>query len=180
MLRRTIQSSFFSRSQPRHQSGAALIIGQNRCVSYGGNSRGNEDTYEQNIMSTKSAYQEIVKVDYTDTQQSTDLCNLLNSYAMDPKGGGDPINSTTLLSLPSQLRNFGHATSFIVYIDTDYGRQQPAALANCILSFSTFAAMPILNIHDVFVHADFRGRGLSQALLKHGRFLTVSQTKTVN
>lgn len=176
MLRRTIQSSFFSRvlqlKLNHHSGGATLLISQNRCFSYGDNKQGNEDTNDPTQQKIMSTYQKIVKVDYTNTQQSTDLCNLLNSYAMDPKGGGEPIDSSILSSLPSQLQKFGHATSFIVYIDTDDGRQQPAALANCILSFSTFAAKPILNIHDVFVDVDFRGRGLSQALLKHGMFLT--------
>jgi GNAT superfamily N-acetyltransferase len=115
---------------------------------------------------------EIVKVDYTNEQQSTDLCSLLNGYAMDPKGGGEPIDPSTLAGLPSQLRRFGNATSFIIYVkSSDDGTQLPAALANCILGFSTFNARPLLNIHDMYVDQNFRGRGFSQKLLQHGTLL---------
>jgi GNAT superfamily N-acetyltransferase len=38
-------------------------------------------------------------------------------------------------------------------------------LIDCFAGFSTFAARPLLNIHDIVVHADVRGRGIGQALL---------------
>jgi predicted GNAT family acetyltransferase len=116
----------------------------------------------------------IVKVDYTNKEQSKDLCNLLNGYAMDPKGGGEPIAPETLESLPSQLQSFGNATSFILYVtenDGTHSKTHSAALANCILGFSTFNARPLLNIHDLFVKDGFRGRGFSQMLLRHGMYV---------
>jgi GNAT superfamily N-acetyltransferase len=43
---------------------------------------------------------------------------------------------------------------------------KPAGLINCIEGFSTFACKPLLNIHDVVVLAEFRGKGISSQLLK--------------
>ncbi len=51
--------------------------------------------------------------------------------------------------------------SAIAYVD-----DQPAALVNYAEGFSSFAAKPLINIHDLVVHADFRGRGLSHRLLE--------------
>ena len=82
------------------------------------------------------------------------------------------MDPSILASLPSQLQKFGNATSFIVYATSANGEKQPAALANCIFGFSTFNARPLMNIHDMFVHKDFRGRGYSQKLLQHGTSLS--------
>jgi GNAT superfamily N-acetyltransferase len=51
------------------------------------------------------------------------------------------------------------ALSLIAYVD-----EQPAGLANCFVGFSTFAARPLVNIHDLFVDARFRGTGIGRAL----------------
>jgi ribosomal protein S18 acetylase RimI-like enzyme len=38
-------------------------------------------------------------------------------------------------------------------------------MAICLLGFSTFRARPLINIHDIAVHPDFRGQGIGRALL---------------
>ena len=43
---------------------------------------------------------------------------------------------------------------------------EPAGLINCFEGFSTFAAKPLVNIHDVYVKTEYRKQGISQALLK--------------
>ncbi len=40
-----------------------------------------------------------------------------------------------------------------------------ARLATCFRGFSTFAALPILNISDLAVLPEYRGRGFSRSLL---------------
>jgi GNAT superfamily N-acetyltransferase len=41
----------------------------------------------------------------------------------------------------------------------------PAGLAVCFRGFSTFAARPLINIHDYFVLPTFRGTGIGRMLL---------------
>nr|WP_246388233.1 GNAT family N-acetyltransferase [Novosphingobium fluoreni] len=41
---------------------------------------------------------------------------------------------------------------------------RPVGLAICFTGFSTFAAAPVVNIHDVSVHSAQRGRGIARAL----------------
>ena len=99
-------------------------------------------------------------VNYADKLQGQLLVRLLDGYAQDPLGGGTPLNQDVRENLPSRLAQIPHAFSFIAYSD-----ETPAGLINCFEGFSTFAAKPLVNIHDLFVVPEFRGQGISQALL---------------
>ncbi|MEM8860767.1 MAG: GNAT family N-acetyltransferase, partial [Chloroflexota bacterium] len=79
----------------------------------------------------------IKQIDYTNPQEAADLQLLLNSYAQDPMGGGEPLDSENLSVLPKRLADFPTAFSLIAYVNG-----QPAGLANCFWGFSTFAAKP--------------------------------------
>jgi ribosomal protein S18 acetylase RimI-like enzyme len=48
-----------------------------------------------------------------------------------------------------------------------YDADQCVGMATIIEGFSTFRAAPLLNIHDMVVASEFRGRGISHALLRH-------------
>jgi GNAT superfamily N-acetyltransferase len=100
-------------------------------------------------------------VDYQDNEQVSVLIDLLNHYANDPMGGGKALSEEVRKTLPEKLANFPGAFSFIVYVDG-----KPAAFTNCLMGFSTFKAKPLVNIHDLAVHGDYRGRGLSHVLLE--------------
>ncbi|WP_448213437.1 GNAT family N-acetyltransferase [Colwellia sp. MEBiC06753] len=103
----------------------------------------------------------IVKaVDYQNQQQMNELLELLDGYAKDPMGGGEPLNEEVRNKLASEMAARGFVFSFIAYLD-----DVPVGLANCIESFSTFAAKPVINIHDMAVVNGYRGKGISQALL---------------
>ena len=45
------------------------------------------------------------------------------------------------------------------------GGVHPAGLLNCMEGFSTFAARPLLNIHDCCVATAFRRQGISSQML---------------
>jgi GNAT superfamily N-acetyltransferase len=100
-------------------------------------------------------------VDYADEEQGELLVTLLDGYARDPFGGGTPLPDSVRETLPSRLARIPTAFSFLAYVD---GR--PAGLINCFEGFSTFAARPLVNVHDLFVLEEFRGNGVSQALLR--------------
>lgn len=103
---------------------------------------------------------EIVRVDYSHPQQTQDLVYLLNAYASDPMGGGSPLSDTVQQTLVHELSKRDFALSFIAYVDA-----RPAGLLNAFEGFSTFAAKPLINIHDLIVLPGFRGMDISQRLL---------------
>ncbi|MFK4754122.1 MULTISPECIES: GNAT family N-acetyltransferase [Oceanospirillaceae] len=103
---------------------------------------------------------DIVAVDFLNPRHAADLVALLNAYATDPMGGGEPLPLACRASLVARLATLPYAHSWIAYVN-----DQPAGLLNAFEGFSTFKAQPLLNIHDLAVNADFRGLGLSQQLL---------------
>jgi ribosomal protein S18 acetylase RimI-like enzyme len=103
---------------------------------------------------------DLVTVDYDDPQQAEDLVYLLDSYAQDSMGGGEPLAQTTKENLAMSLSKVPNAFSVICYVDG-----QAAGLINCFEAFSTFKCKPLVNIHDVAVLSEFRGLGISQKML---------------
>lgn len=104
----------------------------------------------------------IQPVDFDDPACTDDFLNLLDHYMRSPSGTGKPMPAALRTSLPAELRKRPTVLSFLAYQD---GRA--AGLINCVEGFSTFAGKPLLNIHDIIVHEDFRRRGMARALLAH-------------
>ncbi len=103
---------------------------------------------------------EVFKADYLNQKHEKEIPELLDGYASDPMGGGQPLNETVKKNLVKALSELQHAFSIIAYVDG-----QPAGLVNCFEAFSTFACKPLINIHDFVVLKDYRGNGLSQKML---------------
>lgn len=103
---------------------------------------------------------EVLQADYGNAQHAQDLVYLLNAYAADPMGGGIPLTDVVQCSLVEELAKRDFALSLLAYVDG-----KPAGLLNAFEGFSTFAAKPLINIHDVIVLKEFRGLQLSQKLL---------------
>jgi len=100
-------------------------------------------------------------VDYNNPEQGADLVELLNCYASDAMGGGNALSEDINNKLCAELAKVPNAFSIIIYVE-----DKPAALVNCFQGFSTFKCKPLVNIHDLAVHPEFRGQGLSQKLLQ--------------
>lgn len=103
---------------------------------------------------------EVVRADYANPGHARIIVELLDAYARDPMGGGEPLRAEVRSGLVGALGRLPHASSLIAFADGE-----PAGLANCFEGFSTFAGRPLLNIHDFVVLAAYRGRGISQAML---------------
>ncbi len=99
-------------------------------------------------------------VDYENPKHGADLVFLLDYYASGASGGGKGLPETVKDSLVENLAKIPHAFSILCYSD-----EQPAGLANGFHLFSTFKGKPLVNVHDLIVHADFRRQGVSQILL---------------
>lgn len=103
---------------------------------------------------------EIRQVDFADEGHRAGVVKVLDSYASDPIGGGQPLSSEVQARLIPALRD--HPTS-LVFLAFDEG--QAVGIAVCFVGFSTFQARPLVNIHDLAVVPDYRGRGIGRALL---------------
>ena len=104
---------------------------------------------------------QIRRVDYQLPRDRTSLTRLLNGYAQDPMGGGEALQPAVLQTLCDALAVRPYTFSFIAW-----NGDEALGLVNCFESFSTFKAQPLVNIHDLVVRADARGRGVGQALLQ--------------
>jgi ribosomal protein S18 acetylase RimI-like enzyme len=94
---------------------------------------------------------------------------LLNEYAKDDMGGGEPLSTYSQANLVKEMAKRPTIHVVLAFVDG-----KPAGLINCIEGFSTFACKPLLNIHDVVVLAEFRGRGISSLLLKKAQAIAES------
>lgn len=97
--------------------------------------------------------------DYTDPVDASAVVDLLDAYARDPMGGGEPLTDETRAHLVERLAQHAGAFSLIARVEG-----VPVGLANCFTGFSTFAARPLVNLHDIAVLPDHRGRGVARAL----------------
>ena len=110
-----------------------------------------------------------------DNKNSIDLCeavlsdavhaqailNLLSIYALDPMGGGESLSDYAKKNLIAELAN--RSDNLIILA---FDKNRPVGLVNCFEGFSTFVCKPLLNLHDVIVHPEYRGRGISTMMLK--------------
>ena len=115
-------------------------------------------------MSTEHAFSAaatIRRVNYALPRDRAALTSLLNGYALDPMGGGEAIQPEVLARLCDALATKPYAFSFMAWRG-----DEALGLVNCFEGFSTFKALPLVNIHDLAVRADARGRGVGQALLQ--------------
>ena len=97
---------------------------------------------------------------FEDPADGEAILHVLNTYAMDPVGGGRPLTAEVRTRLLPVLREHGRALVLLAFDGPD-----PVGLATCFLGVSTFQARPLLNIHDLAVVPTHRGRGIGRALL---------------
>jgi GNAT superfamily N-acetyltransferase len=102
---------------------------------------------------------EVFLADYHDAAQAAAVVNLLNAYASDPAGGGEPLDPAVRENLPAALAARPQAFSVLAF---EGG--QPVGLINCLEGFSTFACKPLVNVHDVVVLPSHRGQGVAQKM----------------
>jgi ribosomal protein S18 acetylase RimI-like enzyme len=85
---------------------------------------------------------------------------VLDSYASDPKGGGQGLSADVKGRLIGVLRD--HPTTLVLLA---VGDGEPVGVAVCFVGISTFRARPLVNVHDLAVLPEYRGRGVGRALL---------------
>jgi ribosomal protein S18 acetylase RimI-like enzyme len=101
----------------------------------------------------------IIQADLTRHDHAQAYLTLMSHYASDPMGGGEDLCDYAKHNLVKALLQRQD-----VFVVLAFHNQQPAALLTAFEGFSTFSCKPLLNVHDVIVFEDFRGRGVSALL----------------
>lgn len=112
----------------------------------------------------------IVQANLTNPQHAQAVLHLLNAYALDPMGGGEPLSGFVQDNLVAELQKRPNVLAILVMVG-----DEPAGLAVCVEGFSTFACKPLLNVHDMVVLPQFRGRKLSHHILAKAQELAVQR-----
>ncbi|MDE2584182.1 MAG: GNAT family N-acetyltransferase [Betaproteobacteria bacterium] len=103
---------------------------------------------------------QICPTELADPGHAAAFLDLLEHYACDPMGGGTGLKPEVRASLVAELLRVPHFHSALAWHEG-----VAVGLINCFAGFSTFAAKPLLNIHDIVVRREYRGTGIGQQLL---------------
>jgi ribosomal protein S18 acetylase RimI-like enzyme len=109
---------------------------------------------------SNAGYLKIVQADYANPLHAAALLSLLDDYARDISGGGEPLSDYAKTNLVSALAARPQAFSVLAFDGAE-----PVGLVNCIEGFSTFACKPLVNVHDVVVIASHRGKRVGEKML---------------
>lgn len=112
----------------------------------------------------------IVAADLDDPQHQRAVLALTDAYARDPMGAGRSLDEAVKARLIPGLRAHPTSIIFLAYVG-----QEAVGIASCFRGFSTFLALPLINVHDLAVLPHLRGQGIGrkllQAVIEHGRAL---------
>ena len=103
---------------------------------------------------------EVVEADLSRVADQQAVVTLLDAYSRDPMGNGAPLPPDVKGALISGLRELPTTLVFLARLGG-----VPVGVAVCFRGFSTFAARPLINIHDLAVAPEHRGRGVGRQLL---------------
>ena len=102
----------------------------------------------------------VVEVDLSCPEHQEATVCLINAFSMDPMSGSKPLSEAARRALIPGLQQ--HPTTLVFLA---YQGSEPVGIAVCFRGFSTFAARPLINIHDFFVVPASRGAGIGRCLL---------------
>ena len=86
---------------------------------------------------------------------------MVDAYSRDAMGDGKPLDQDVRMRLIPGLKR--HPTTLIFLAFND---DQPVGAAVCFIGFSSFAAKPLINIHDFVVLPTSRRKGIGRRLLE--------------
>jgi ribosomal protein S18 acetylase RimI-like enzyme len=103
---------------------------------------------------------ELVTADLALKAHQQAVQDLLDVFSRDEMGNSRPMTPEVRARLIPGLRNHPTTLIFLAFME-----ERPVGLAVCFHGFSTFAAKPLINIHDFVVLPETRGRGIGRRLL---------------
>ncbi len=102
---------------------------------------------------------QIVEADLSRTDHQLAVAELIDGFAIDRTG--ESLTAEARQNLIPGLQS--HPTT-IIFIG--YRGNEAIGIAVCFQGFSTFAARPFLNLHDLFVLPAYRGQGVGKRLME--------------
>jgi ribosomal protein S18 acetylase RimI-like enzyme len=100
------------------------------------------------------------QADLSDARDTAAIVAILDSYAFGVVGGNQRLPPDVRERLIPALRQLPTTLVLLAFLD-----DVPVGIAVCFFGLSTFRALPLLNIHDLAVLPQHRGRGVGRALL---------------
>ncbi|MGS5087430.1 GNAT family N-acetyltransferase [Hydrogenophaga sp. A37] len=110
------------------------------------------------------------RADYLNARDAAAVVALLDAYASDPAGGGEPLSDFVKANLVRELAARPQAYSVLAF-----DGEQAVGLVNCIEGFSSFKCKPLVNVHDVAVLASHRGRGIAEQMLAEAEQIAIQR-----
>lgn len=111
-------------------------------------------------LSAEASFSRFVQADLESPDHQATVLSLVDAYSRDPMGDGAPLSAEVRERLIPALRRHPTTLVFLAY-DGDAA----VGVAVCFLGFSTFAARPLANIHDLAILPTHRGRGVGRGLI---------------
>ncbi len=102
----------------------------------------------------------IVLADLANPKQQAAIIELLDMYCRDEFGDSQPLSDHAQENLIPGLVKHGGARVFLA-CEGD----QSLGVAICMLGFSSFRGQPLINVHDIAVCPEARGKGVGRKLL---------------
>jgi len=103
----------------------------------------------------------IIEADLKLSEHQKAVLAMVDAYSRDAMGGARPLDPDVRTRLIPGLSKHPTTLIFLAFAD-----ERPVGAAVCFIGFSTFAARPLINIHDCMVLADYRGKGVGRRLLE--------------
>jgi ribosomal protein S18 acetylase RimI-like enzyme len=103
---------------------------------------------------------DIVQADLGNSEHAEQFLQLTSAYMADPMGEGRSWTDEQRSKLLGDIQE--HPCALVLFAkDAD----AYAGICTCFYAYSTFLVKPILNIHDIFVLEDHRGKGVGTRLM---------------
>jgi ribosomal protein S18 acetylase RimI-like enzyme len=103
----------------------------------------------------------IVEADLRLPEHQKAVLAMVDAYSRDSMGDAKPLEPDVRVRLVPALQK--HPTTLIFLA---FDGDEPVGAAVCFIGFSTFAAKPLINIHDCVVVPACRGKGVGRRLLE--------------
>ncbi|MDR0536572.1 MAG: GNAT family N-acetyltransferase [Tannerellaceae bacterium] len=110
----------------------------------------------------------IIHCNYFVQEHRQAIAQLINMYIADEMGGGESLSAEQQSTLLDRLENHPKTIVLLAIADDTF-----AGLLIGFENISTFTALPMINIHDVYVRPEYRGfrlgRQLMDGIIEEGR-----------